>query len=200
MDTTSRFLIASFIAAAVAGCNKDADPTPAANAAPQPATAAPAQPPAAAAPAAPAPSDAYRWEVHKATNIKFELPTAWTVAQQGDVLVAKTPTPGVGLEFAAASGGLVARNDEKAMLVEVGKTLQGARFTSPPKAVQQHGLKGFVATGTGTKDGAEVEWFTSALGDGRGHAMLTVGFWAPGAAPAYKAQMVHVMDSIQPAR
>jgi hypothetical protein len=102
------------------------------------------------------------------------------------------------MEFVAATGAAEAANAEKAMLTEVFKVLQGAKFTSPMKPTAQHGLKGFVATGSGKKDGAEVEWLTSVLGDGKGHVMLTLGFFGAGAA-ASKTQIVHVLDSIQPA-
>lgn len=194
-----RFLIACFVTAAAAGCGKGASDAPASGS-PATTTAAPAPPPPTAAAPAPAPAEvAYRWEIHKATNLKFEVPTTWTLTPNGNVLVAKTPTPGVGIEFVAATGGVEAKNDEKVMLAAVARTLQGARFTSKMKPAQQHGLKGFVATGTGKKDGAEVEWFTSAIGDGKGHAMLTLGMYAPTVSPAYKAQMIHILDSIQPA-
>jgi hypothetical protein len=207
----SRIVVISF-ATALAACGKSAGDsasapgtttTPAATgataAAPTP-TSTPT-PGATAAPAAAAPAAtdvAYQWETHKQTNIKFELPTTWKMEVAGNTLVAKTPTPAAGIEFVAAAGGLAAKNDERAMLIEVGKVLQGAKFTSPLKPASQHGLKGFVATGSGKKNGVDVEWFTSALGDGKGHAMLTIGFFGPGAA-AYKAQIVHVLDSIQPA-
>jgi hypothetical protein len=156
--------------------------------------------PPAAAPAAAAPDVTYRWETHKATNLKFELPTTWTMTPKGNVLVAQTPTPGVAIEFVAATGGVEAKNDEKVMLGAVAKTLKGAKLTSKMKPAHQHGLTGFVATGTGTKDGNEVEWFTSAIGDGKGHALLTLGMYRPTASAAYRAQMVRVLDSIQPAK
>jgi hypothetical protein len=142
----------------------------------------------------------YRWEVSTKTNMKFEVPNDWNKETNGDVLVITTPSRnGVGIEFAAATGGLEARADEKAMLGVVGKSLQNARMTSRPKPVQQNGLKGFVASGTGVKNGATVEWFTAALGDGRGHALLSLGFYSPSAPPAYKTEMRRVLDSIQPA-
>jgi hypothetical protein len=199
-----RISIALLLAlSAGAGCGKGDAGAPAAahtgSPSPPPAsTPAAAQAPKAAQPAPAEGEVKYQWETHKKTNVKFEIPTTWAVEAKGDVLVAKTPTPGAGIEFVAASGGLAAKSDEKAMLVEVGKVLQGAKLTSPLKPAAQHGLTGFVATGTGTRDGVAVEWFTSALGDGKGHAMLTVGFFGPGAA-AYKAQISHVLDSIQPA-
>jgi hypothetical protein len=204
-----RIVVTLFIAASAAACGKSGSDAPAGaetGAATPPAASTAAAPaptpaPSPAAPAAAAPAAAevqYHWETHKKTNVKFEIPTTWTTDVKGDVLVAKTPTPGAGIEFVAATGGLAAKNDEKAMLAEVGKVLQGAKLTSPLKPATQHGLKGFVATGSGKKNGADVEWFTSALGDGKGHTMLTIGFFGPGAA-AYKAQIVHVLDSIQPA-
>jgi hypothetical protein len=207
----ARIVVALFIAAGVSACGKGGSDAPAASssaappppaassavaAAPSPTT---APSPSAVASAAPAPADVkYQWETHRKTNIKFEIPTTWTTEVKGDVLVAKTPTPAAGIEFVAATGALTAKNDEKAMLTQVGKVLQGAKLTSPLKPANQHGLTGFVATGSGKKNGADVEWFTSALGDGKGHAMLTIGFFGPGAA-AYKTQIVRVLDSIQPA-
>jgi hypothetical protein len=204
MKTTSRFAVASFLVIAAAGCSSATSTTPtddSAAPATKPAAATPADttPGAAAAPAT-ATAGAYRWEVHKATNLKFELPTSWAMEQSGDVLLAKTPTPAVVIEFVAATGGLEAKNDEKAMLAAVASSLKGARFTSRLKAVQQHGLKGVVATGTGTRDGVQIEWFTAALGDGAGHAMLTLGMYRPTAPTAYKEQLLRVINSIQPAR
>ena len=84
------------------------------------------------------------------------------------------------------------------MLGAVAKTLKGAKLTSKMKPAQQHGLTGFVATGTGTKDGNEVAWFTSAIGDGKGHALLTLGMYRPTASPAYRAQMARILDSSSP--
>ena len=212
MKPTPRLVIACLfaVAAAAAGCNKGssdalaADPTAPATAAaaptPTPDKAAATAAVTAATPPAAAPEVTYRWETHKATNLKFEIPTSWTISQNGNVLVAQTPTPGVAIEFVAATGGLEAKSDEKAMLGAVGRTLKGAKLTSKPKPAQQHGLSGFVATGTGTKDGNEVEWFTSAIGDGKGHSLLTLGMYRATVSAAYKAQMSHVLDSIQPAK
>lgn len=212
MDRTYCFAIACFVAVAAVGCGKGSSgQQPADTAAPAP---PPPPPPSATAKekakekdkekeATPPPADVtagYRWETHKQTNIRFEIPTNWTTSVNGNQLVAKTPTPGVGIEFQAAIGGLATKHDEKVMLKEVGKSLQGAKYTKKGQPVEQHGLKGFVATGTGKKDGKEVEWFTSALGDGHGHEMLTLGFYAANVTPEYKAQMMHVLDSIQPAK
>lgn len=147
----------------------------------------------AAAPATPG----YRWEYHKGLNMKFELPNDWTAAPNGDVLVVKTPTPGVGIEFVAASGEVAAKSDEKIMLAEVGKVLKTPKFTSGLKPVSQHGLSGFVATGNGQKDGQTVDWFTAALGSGN-KALLALGFYSPNAPANYKQQLTHVLDSIQP--
>lgn len=203
-----RSVVTVVIAISAAACGKSGFSDPAAAqtgtatppaAATSTAAAAPAPAPQPTTATAAAPADVkYQWETHKKTSIKFEIPTTWTTEAKGDVLVAKTPTPAAGIEFVAAAGGLAAKNDEKAMLTEVGKVLQNAKLTSPLKAATQHGLKGFVATGSGKKNGADVEWFTSALGDGKGHVMLTIGFFGPGAA-AYKTQIVHVLDFIQPA-
>jgi hypothetical protein len=203
-----RSAVTLVIAVSAAACGKsgstDAVPaqtgaaTPTQVAAPGPSPSPSPETAPASAPAS-APADAtYHWQTHQKTHIKFEIPTTWSTDVQGDVLVAKTPTPGAGIEFVGATGAAAAGSDEKAMLVEVGKVLKNAKFTSPLKAAAQHGLKGFYATGTGTKNGVEVEWFTSMLGDGKGHAMLTVGFFGPKAV-GYKGQIVHVLDSIQPA-
>lgn len=194
---TSTCFAAASLAVLALGCSKGSGNTAST------ATAAPAPPPAAtqAATAAPAPAPApaaatYRWETHKSTHMKFELPATWTISTQGDVLVAKGA--GVGIEFVGASSALAAKNDEKAMVTEVGKILQNAKLTSKLKPVEQHGSKGFVVTGTGKKDGADVDWFSSAVG-GKGGALLALGFYSPNIAPATKAQMVRVLDSIQPA-
>jgi hypothetical protein len=217
MDRTYRFAVACFVVVAAVGCGKGssgqqpADTTTAAPTPPPPppttATAKEKEKPKdkdkdkeATPPPAGGTEAGYRWETHKQTNIKFEIPTDWSTSVNGNQLVAKTPTPGVGIEFQAAIGGLATKHDEKAMLKEVNKSLTGAKYTKKGAPVEQHGLKGFVATGTGKKDGKEVEWFTSALGDGHGHEMLTLGFYAANVTPEYKAQLMHVLDSIQPAK
>jgi Domain of unknown function (DUF4333) len=141
----------------------------------------------------------YHWETNPKTNMKLEVPAGWNKQVNGEVMVISTPTPGVGIEVVAASGGLESRADEKSMLAAVGKSLQNAKLTSALKPAQQHGLKGFVATGTGQKNGNPVQWFTAALGDGKGHAMLTLGFYSASTSPEYKTEMTHVLDSIQPA-
>jgi hypothetical protein len=137
----------------------------------------------------------FHWEVHKPTNIKFELPTDWTVSIAGDKLVTKTPTPGVFLEFWGAEGKLSAKADEKALLKEVGKTLQKAKLNGKPKLVEQNGLKGHVSAGTGFKDG-EVEWLCAVLGDGKNKDMLTLAFYSPKLGGTYKSQLQKVLDSI----
>jgi hypothetical protein len=136
--------------------------------------------------------------VHRGTQLEFDIPTSWQKQVQGDVMVITSPS-GAGLELVAASGGLQAKSDEKAMLTAVERTLKNPRFTSPMRPVQQHGLTGFAATGKGFKNGGEVEWFTSVLGDGHGHALLALGFYRPDLPQDVKSQMMHVVDSIQPA-
>jgi hypothetical protein len=149
--------------------------------------------------AAQQPSSSYRWEVHRGTNMKIEVPSDWSAAPNGNVLVVTSPTPGVGVELVAATGGLEAKADEKAMLAAVGALLSNARFTSGLKPVQQHGLSGFVTTGTGQRQGAQVEWFTSVVGDGKGHGLLALGFYSPDAKDGYKAALRRVLDSMQSA-
>ena len=220
MYRTHRFFLAMIIASAAIGCGKGKGKDPATDTtaapAPPPANTAAAKPekpahekgekgekgekpekPAGDKPEAPAGGDAgFHWEVHKPTNIKFELPTNWTTSINGNVLVAKTPTPGVGLEFVGTEGRLSAKADEKALLKEVSKSLQKAKIVGKPKPVEQHGLKGHVSSGIGFKDGAEIEWLCAVLGDGKGKDMLTLGFYAPNLGATYKAQMQKVLDSI----
>jgi len=150
-----------------------------------------------ASPRAGAPAGYIR-EVHRGTQLEFDIPVSWNRETHGDVMV--ITTPGVGLELVAATGGLEARADEKAMLAAVGRTLKNAKLTSPMKSVSQHGLTGFAASGKGQKNGAEVDWFTSAVGDGHGHAILALGFYRPDTSEEARTQMVHVLDSIQPVR
>ena len=178
-----------------------------ATAAPSPSTPAstpPADPPPAPTattpppPAAPTVTPGYVREVHGVTQLAFEVPTAWKREAKGDVMV--ITTDGAGIELVAATGGIEAKNDEKAMLTALNKTLKNARFTSKLKSVTQHGLNGFVATGKGEKNGKQVEWFTAALGDGHGHAILALGIYRPDISQEIKGQIVHVLDSIQPAQ
>ena len=115
MKPTYGLAIACLFTAATACSKATPDALAADTAAPATASATSAAPDKAAANAAPAvtpptpsasaPDVTYRWETHKATNLKFELPTTWTLNPKGNVLVAQTPTPGVAIEFVAATGG-----------------------------------------------------------------------------------------------
>jgi hypothetical protein len=138
----------------------------------------------------------YRWEVSTAAGVKFEVPNEWVTEAQGEVLLVRTPTPGVGIEFVAVTSKLAAEKDEKALMKELVKTLKNAKMKGGVKDVEQHGLKGFVASGTGQKKGETIDWFTAALGDAKG-GVLAVGFWAPKTSDKYKEEMKHVLDSIQ---
>jgi hypothetical protein len=206
MKNTSRWVAAAFVVLAAAACGKGeksgdtgattASAAPASTPAPTAATPPKKEEPKKEEPKKEEPAtEGYRTEIHKGTNMKFDLPTSWKIETKGDVLVATTT--GAGIEFVGATSGVAAKNDEKAMMAEVGKILQNVKFTSKMKPVEQHGAKGFVVTGTGKKDGAEVEWFTSAIGAGKG-ALLALGFYSPTISPAVKAQIVHTMDSIAP--
>jgi hypothetical protein len=212
---TRHILVLALVAGAFA-CGGAPQPTPSTatttpTSAPSATTAAPsatADPPAtpgtATAPATPPATPAksvtpgYVREVHGVTQLAFELPTSWKREAKGDVMV--ITTDGAGVELVAATGGIEAKNDEKAMLEAVGKSLKNARFTSKMKPVKQNGLTGFVATGKGEKNGMQVDWFTAALGDGHGHAILALGMYRPDISQEIKAQIVHVLDSIQPAQ
>jgi hypothetical protein len=141
----------------------------------------------------------YVREVHRATQLEFDIPASWQKQVQGDVMVLTSPA-GAALELVAASGEQQAKSDEKAMLTAVERTLKNPKFTSGLKPVQQHGLTGFAATGKGQKNGGEVEWFTLVIGDGHGHAILGLGFYRPDTPQDVKNQMMHTLDSIQPAR
>ncbi len=163
-----------------------ADPTPA------PTATTPAAPPA--KPVTPG----YTRETHGVTQLAFEVPTDWKRESKGDVMI--ITTEGAGLELVAATGGIEAKEDEKALLQAVNRTLKNARFTSKLKPVKQNGLTGFVATGKGEKNGKPVEWFTAALGDGHGHAILALGMYKPDVSKDIKLQIAHVLDSIQPAQ
>ena len=81
---------------------------------------------------------------------------------------------------------------------EVGKRLQNVKVTEKSRMVEQHGLKGHVTAGTGRREGKEVEWFCAVLGDGKGKDILTLGFYSSGLGGTYKAQLVKMVDSIQP--
>jgi hypothetical protein len=147
--------------------------------------------------AAAKPTPGYRWEVSSAAGMKLEVPNEWVTEAQGNVLLVRTPTPGVGIEFVSATSKLAAEKDEKALVTELLKTLKNVKVKGGLKDVEQHGLKGFVASGTGEKKGAAIDWFTAALSNGK-TGVLAVGFWAPKTSDKYKEEMKHILDSIQP--
>lgn len=142
----------------------------------------------------------YRWENHKAANIKFEVPTAWTTTtESGDVLVTKPKDGGLAIEFVAiAHGQDEAKKAEDAIGKAILKRIPDAHVTQPAKPVSQNGLTGAVIKGEGTKNGGKVEFFAVVLGDGKGHGLLSVGFAGPGQIKAHETQVVEIFNSIRP--
>ena len=203
MTRMTRLFLVTFVAFAAFGCgHKPTEEHPDKTAAP-----APPPPPAKTAEKkeekpkkeeAKADAAGFHWEVHKPTNIKFELPKEWTTSINGNVLVAKTPTPGVGIEFQGVDGKLTAKYDEKVLLKQIGAELTKVKVTEKAKAIEQHGLHGNMIVGKGFKDGAEVIWRVRLLGDGHGHDMLTLAFYAPHLEGKYKAELIKILDSVQP--
>jgi len=210
MTSLHRFILVTFVAAAAFGCGKkptEATPDKTAAPAPPPPPPKTAEKPKKEEPkkeeakkeAKPGVEEAgFHWEVHKPTNIKFELPKEWTTSINGNILVAKTPTAGVGIEFVGVDGKLSAKYDEKLLLKEVGRSLTKVKVTEH-KAIEQHGLKGNMIVGTGFKDGADVHWRCRVLGDGKGHDMLTLAFYQAHLEGKYKAELIKILDSVQPA-
>jgi hypothetical protein len=142
----------------------------------------------------------YRWETHKGSQIKFELPTVWTTSIDGDVLVAKPKDPGLALEFVGiAHGEQEAKAVEKSIGNAILKRIPDAHVTEPAKAVAQNGLSGALIKGEGTKNGSKVEFFAVLLGDGKGHGLLSVGFAGVGKIAQHRDQIVEIFNSIRPA-
>jgi hypothetical protein len=140
----------------------------------------------------------YKWETHKNANVKFEVPTAWTTTVNGDVLETKPKDGGLAFEFIAIANA----NDTKAIAASIDKEIQkripDAHVTEPAKPIAQNGLSGALVKGEGTKGGKKVEFFALVLGDGKGHAILSVGFAGVGQIAAHKAQVVEIFNSIRP--
>jgi hypothetical protein len=214
MTSLHRFILVTFVAAAAFGCGKkpteEAHPDKTAAPAPPPPPEKKAEKPKAEhehehkgeekkeEKKAAVEEAGFHWEVHKPTNIKFELPKEWTTSIEGNVLVAKTPTPGVGIEFVGVDGKLSAKYDEKLLLKEVTRSLTKVKVTEH-KGIEQHGLKGNMVVGTGFRDGADVHWRCRVLGDGKGHDMLTLAFYQAHLEGKYKDELIKILDSVQPA-
>jgi hypothetical protein len=142
----------------------------------------------------------YRWETHPKSNVKFEVPTNWiTTTEGGDVVITKPKDGGLALEFAPiAFGAAEMAKAEQAAGKAILARIPDAHTTGPATPVAQNGLTGTLIKGEGTRNGAKVEFFAVALGDGKGHGILSVGVAGAGQISVYRDKIVEVFNSIRP--
>jgi len=143
----------------------------------------------------------YRWETHTDSNVKLEIPTSWKMTRDGDdKLTVSSPDGGIELAFDfVRHGAAEAEADEKALLGHLKDRMTDAKIVKPFAPKQQHGLHGNGLAGTGTRDGAAIEWFSVALGDGKGHGVVALAIAGAGKMAEHGEEMMRVIGSIQPA-
>lgn len=141
----------------------------------------------------------YRWEINKAANIKFEIPTAWITSTEGESLVTKPKDGGLLFEFVAIDGG---QADAKQAEKEILKRMPDARHTDPTRPVAQNGLTGVLIKGEGTRKGTLVksEFFAIMVGDGKNQPLLSVGYANVGQIGKHREHVVEIFNSIRPAK
>jgi hypothetical protein len=162
-----------------------------------PAEGKPGAPPTPNPPGAPA-GDAMRWEVFKAGNLKFEIPSAWTSkTEANNHLVVQPPGKNALVEYAAVSNGFAAKAAEKELLAEIGKIIQAVKKTSNVKKFKQHGCDAFTLEGKGKKDNAEVDWVSFGVGH-KGGEILAIALFYKDVPQNIKDDIRKSLESIQP--
>ncbi len=141
----------------------------------------------------------FRWETHKSSNIKFEVPNAWVTTTNGDVLLTKPAAGGLAIEFVGIGFGAKEASATEALINgSIRKTMPDFHNTEAPKPVAQNGLSGTLTKGEGTKNGVRVEVIGVVLGDGKGHGIFSLAFAGPGQIAANRTQVIEVFNSIRP--
>ena len=143
----------------------------------------------------------YSWHTHGKANLKFEAPTTWKIDERTpEQMVLTSPSGEIELDFAFVSMGKPeAAADERALMAHLEERMSDAKIVKPAAPKAQHGLKGFGLAGTGTRAGAAIEWFTFAIGDGKGHGLVALAMSPQGQMARRGEEMLRIIGSIQPA-
>ncbi len=147
-------------------------------------------------------SEQFRWEVRSEAKVKLELPTSWKESRpEPNILVISSPDDEVAIEIVFIDGPHTgAKFDDSYVMGSLKNKLGELKIMNPPTNFEQNGLHGFsVGGGAKASDGKVMQFFSIALGDGKGHGLVSFGRAAHRGFVTHGETIKRVTGSIQPA-
>jgi hypothetical protein len=138
-----------------------------------------------------------RWHVLPKVNLKIDIPKAWQVASEGDVLTAMPASQDVALMIWEAGKATNIEQAAGALDAELGKYIKNAKEKGEPQVVEINGLQAVFQDGTGTAEGKRIEWSVGLIENGRGKILLILGMAEPAAVKKYEKRLQRILTSVQ---
>jgi predicted Zn-dependent protease len=131
---------------------------------------------------------------HQEAGVQFELPRGWKAKPDGEVITVSTPDDSLQMVF------WVPDEDTfdaavKDLDKELSKTIKNIKMTDKGTSDKHNGMPHFSAGGTGTVNGATIEWSVDVLAAKKVVVILT--FAAPGIAEKHADEAVQFINSIK---
>jgi hypothetical protein len=138
-----------------------------------------------------------RWHTLPKVKLKIDIPKAWQVATEGDVLTAMPAGQDVALMIWEAGKASNIEQAAGALDAELGKVIKNARQKGEPQVVEINGLKAIFQDGVGRAEGKRIEWSVGLIENGRGKVLLILGMAEPRAVKKYEKLLERVLTSVK---